>query len=256
MPEPHDGNMMRRFGTTATTPGRERTAGTKPSFRAEGASGVTVIELLVFMALFGLLLGIATSYFRQQSRVSTRTQAGNELAINTRLAAEVISQDLQVSGSDVIFTRGDHLKVALPCGALTFPKCVTQPNEPSTGNTFLQMHYVTQTRPSEPCRRVSFRLAATTLERSDVACAAASDQFVPFVEDVSAIDVSWRCSNPDLASVTDPEDVVDDCYAVDGSGELISFPRIAIVEIQSVAASQQDVESSIRFSALTPNLRE
>ena len=256
MSESHDGNLVSRLGVTLSASSPLRAPAPTSSFKARGASGVTLIELLVFMALFGLLLGIATSYFRQQTRVSNRTQAGNELAINTRLAAEVMSQDLQVSGSDVVFRNGDHLKVALPCGALTVPKCVSQPNTPSTGNPFLQMHYVTQTRPGEPCRRVSFRLAATTLERSDVACATSGDQFVPFVEDVSSIDISWRCSNPDLASVADPEDAVEDCYALDAAGELISFPRIAIVEIQSVAAHPQDVESKIRFSALTPNLRE
>jgi type II secretory pathway component PulJ len=243
-------------------PQAQRTRKSPPGTGLSGSHGVTLIELLIFMALFGLILGLATAFFRQQAHVSNRTQAGNELAINTRLAAEVMTQDLQVAGSDVIYTGGNHLKIALPCGALTTPKCVVQDNAPSVGNPFLQMRYVTQTRPNEPCRRVSYRLSGMTLERSDVACAAFADDFVPFVDDIDTIAVSWRCSNPDLighttsAVLADPEDVVEDCYALGGSGELISFPRMAIVDIQSIAANPPNVESGIRFSALTPNLRE
>lgn len=253
MPRSHDRHMMikRDDAPSRVHRTRKRTRETGLSAR----HGVTLIELLVFMALFGLILGLATSFFRQQANVSNRTQASNELAINTRLAAEVIAQDLQVAGSDVIYTGGTHLKIDLHCGALEATKCVVQPAEASSGNTFLQMRYVTQTRPSEPCRRVSYRLSTTTLERSDVACTASADDFVPFVDDVDTIAVSWRCSNPDLAAVDDPALEVGNCYALMDK-ELISFPRMAIVDIQSIATNRQTVESDIRFSALTPNLRE
>jgi hypothetical protein len=104
-------------------------------------------------------------------------------------------------------------------------------------------------------------LTGTTLERSNVECSAASDDFVPFVQDVQAISISWRCSNPDYVakkdpSVSDPADKAAQCYVQDDNLELASFPRMAVVMIDSLAANPQDVRSSIQLSALTPNLRE
>jgi prepilin-type N-terminal cleavage/methylation domain len=58
-----------------------------------GISGFSLPELLVVMAIVGILASVLGAFFGSQTRVSTRVQEGNELSIRLQRVAEALTQD-------------------------------------------------------------------------------------------------------------------------------------------------------------------
>jgi prepilin-type N-terminal cleavage/methylation domain-containing protein len=212
-------------------------------------SGFSLVELLVVVAILGIVLTLLTAFFVQQTRVSRQTQARNEVETKVRTVAELIVQDLQVAGSNVIFNAGTATDVPLGCSANAIDPCVRTVG----ANRPLTLFYATSLRPAAPCRRVDYRLtAAQTLQRveqGNTSCLGldnpsdAAFNINPLATNILGVDIAYSCADESLES--DPAT----CYA---NG---SFPRQAIVTISGRADSDASIVTSVTLATALPNLR-
>lgn len=217
------------------------------------ARGVSVVELLIVLAVLGAVLAVLTAFFGMQANTSSRVQAGNEVEINVRTAAEIVTQDLQMAGSRIVVDNSGESPV------ITYVDKILDHCNPLKGSTShcvvvaggqITMYYASSLRlATDPCRRVDYRLDGTVLMRSEVACsgdpAVDNSDLQPFAENVQEFTVSFQCQ--DGASVTDPAD----CYATEDN-----FPLQAQVTISAVSANQREArEATVTLSTTMHNMR-
>src|SRR5690606_3200943 len=65
--------------------------------------GVTIVELLLVLAIGGIILATLTAFFQAQTRASSSLRARNEVEGTLRSVGEVLMQDLQLAGSRAIY---------------------------------------------------------------------------------------------------------------------------------------------------------
>ena len=210
--------------------------------------GMTVVELLVVMAVMGVILTLLTVFFASQARTSSRTQATNEVEVKVRTAAEIITQDLQVTGSRIVVDNTVNppsvQNVSLPCDLLkgSVNHCV----KTTEAGSLLTLYYATSLRDaSVACRRVDYGLADGVLTRSDQGCGEAVD-FQPFAEGITALSIEFLCENG-TAWISDPAG----CY---GAGD--SFPQQARISIEGTSENtRENRDTTVTLSTTMPNLR-
>lgn len=203
----------------------------------------TVVELLVVAALLGIVLTIVTAYFIQQSQVSRRTQARNEAEINARMVAEIIVQDLQIAGSNVVVNGGVASDVQIGCSGSSANKCISTPGGGEGNQDQLKVTYATSLRSSDPCRKVAYSFSGLTLRRSEVLCTTEVPAPQAFAENIQQLNIVYLCANE--TEVDDPAD----CYSAN------SFPRQATVTVTGRSGQFADVTAEVTLSTSMPNLR-
>jgi type II secretory pathway component PulJ len=218
---------------------------------ARSRLGLSVVELLVVAALLGVVLTILVNFFVQQSQVTRRTQARNEVEVNVRTAAEIIIQDLQVAGSRVIFNGGVANDVQLGC---TGSSCLKK----IAADRFLTVYYATSLQPSAPCRRVDYKLTSTQIlqrvEQGGTACGGLGDPTTstfnlnPLAQNVTAISIVYQCADDALNTPNPPADPAA-CYAGN------SFPRQATVNVRGRSTAFADVSAGVTLTTSIPNAK-
>jgi prepilin-type N-terminal cleavage/methylation domain-containing protein len=82
-----------------------------------GRQGVTLLELLVVMALSGVVMGLVVNFFAVQTRVAERQNAINQVNESSRVALMILSWDLHIAGYNVPVT---HTRPALQANQPSF----------------------------------------------------------------------------------------------------------------------------------------
>lgn len=198
----------------------------------------TLIELLIAGTILVILLGVMGAYLAEQTKLDRTRQARAQAQDNARLVVQLVSQDLQSSGSlkyagsDGQVNETASLSSSASCSGGT---CLVATDGGAVDS--LAMQYVTTLRdPSTSCRSVGYHLDGGTLYRADEACDGStghlvwstnSADFAPLADGVVALDVRFECSNGSLAVTSYP----DPTHCPAGS----AYVRSAVVTV--VAAS-------------------
>ena len=222
--------------------------------------GVGLIELLVALAIGGMVLGLAAAFFGQQARVSRDTQARNEINIRARAVGEAILQDLRMAGARAVVDSDGRVvfRSVLPCdpdpenGSLNSCVTVRDGTDSATVDFALEVYYVSSlfltgdgTETGQVCRRVTYELAGSTLFRSDTECAngvQARSFATEFASDVSSITLSFVCNDAGAATAN-PQD----CF---GTGD--GFVREGQVSVD--VGSPRDARQALQFESATAML--
>jgi prepilin-type N-terminal cleavage/methylation domain-containing protein len=223
-------------------------------------SGVGLVELLVALAIGGIVLGVVAAFFGQQARVTRDTQARNEMNIRARAVVEAVVQDIRMAGARAAVDDAGRtaFRRALPCDSAD--TCIRVEGDAS-GISRLEVQYVSslflEGRPvdggvegivANTCRRVAYDLQGSTLFRSDVDCDAADDLdpgfATEFATDVESIQVSFICNEGTFS--VDPSD----CFSP--AGGFVREGQVTAT-LNSRIAAQFDV--TLRSATATPNMR-
>ena len=227
--------------------------------RVHMRAGITVVELLIVMAILGVVMSILAAFFAQQTRMTSQTQARNEVEVKVRTVAEVMAQDLQMAGSRAVYSGGTvtYKDLApLYCDTdISDPDWATTKSCARTASTgvVLNLVYASSLRAGlagfDTCRNVQYRLVDRTLQRSDVDCGADVD-FHDFADNVTSVILSAVCSD----GSTPAPDTIQDCY--DGAVNPAVYPRQASVTVTARSDNQREnIEASVALTAFMPNLR-
>lgn len=218
--------------------------------------GITIVELLIAVAILGIVLSLLSTYFISQTRTSSRIQAANEVEIKVRTTAEIMTQDLQMAGSRIVVDRSGAAPVTkyvndllTECSPLkgTTTYCVKS----SAASPLLTLYYATSLRQDdsatpvdERCRRVDYDLDGDTLRRSEVVCGN-DPTFQEFSTRISNLNISFLCE--DNTTSTDPAG----CYAAADN-----FPQQATVAVTGLSDNvRENRETTVTLSTTMPNLR-
>jgi Tfp pilus assembly protein PilW len=222
-------------------------------------AGITLVELLVALAIGGLLLGLLGAYFSQQTRTSSKIQARHDVANKVRAAAELISQDLQVAGSQAIAVDDGGAKyIDLPGGACNSQErkgCVATEHDADLNLTTTRIVYATSLVPAEPCRQVDyiFDHDAEVLYRRDESCVNPSSTDLAehvLAEGITDFEITYRCAALEGAASALEFHTPAECY----ENETVVVE--ALISISgTVEARGEEFSSVFETSALTPNLR-
>jgi type II secretory pathway component PulJ len=223
------------------------------------SAGITVVELLIVMAIMGVVMAVLAAFFTQQTRVTSQTQARNEVEIKVRTVTEVIAQDLQMAGSRAVYSEGTVTYKDL--APLYCDTDITDPDwassmscaQTASSGVVLNLVYASSLRAGlagfDTCRNVQYRVVGTTLQRSDVNCGTDAD-FHDFADNVTSIVFSAVCSDGSIPS----PDTVQDCY--DAAATPPVYPRQASVTVVARSDNQREnIEASMALTAFMPNLR-
>lgn len=224
--------------------------------------GFTLVELLVALAVFGVIMAFVAIYFAQQTNVAARAQALNDAELAARTVAEAVAQDFQLAGSRATFVGGTVVypnQVATDCDEGVRSGCVVALTYDGTGTigspattadiNGYAVYYRTSLAPAAPCRRVDYALVDGTLYRSDIECdetlAGINLGASAYAENVQSFAVAFECSNG--SSYVDPAA----CYAAEAD----AYVRQAEVQVEVQLTGRHDVTAGMTFASLTPNLR-
>lgn len=229
-------------------------------FLPNSRSGFTIVELLVAGFIFILMLTVLGSFLSQHLTITRRTQAKHELETNLRTIAEVMVQDLEVAGASVVVNNGVSSQVDMFCAAALATKCIS---DPAGANDKLTVFYATSLRPTEPCRRIDYRLTNnSTLERLERSATGVNCKTLealtldttafnlnPLADDITALTISYYCA--DERTSTDPAV----CYSVNVATGVESFPRQATITVQGKSNPKDNITSEVTLTATMPNLK-
>jgi prepilin-type N-terminal cleavage/methylation domain-containing protein len=214
-------------------------------------SGVSLVELLVALAIGGILLGVLGAFFSQQTRHSVRLQAQQDVSNKVRAVAEIITQDLQVAGSQPIVRDGAEYIDLLDTSCNTIERygCIVR-----TGGS-IRILYATSLEPDHPCRIVEYILDedAEVLYRRDDPCGTVPDPDLSehvLADGITGLSLQFRCAVTALAPTPLVVDDPLECYTED---TVVVEALIAISG--SVSIRQETMSSTFETGALTPNLR-
>lgn len=231
-------------------------------------SGITVAELLIVLAIGGIILATLTAFFQAQTRASASLQARNEVEGTLRSVGEVLMQDLQLAGSRAVYdgTAVTYIELrqseepddpeseewalwkATQCSGAHRDGCVVL-NE---GEADLAIYYATSLDRGggDACRKVEYFLDDDgILYRKDVSCGDTSTGFdgFAFASGITSIDLSFVCHDPA------PDEIVDNiaaCY----SGT--TYPRQATFTISGASENRRNpATGEVTFATSLPNLR-
>jgi prepilin-type N-terminal cleavage/methylation domain-containing protein len=216
--------------------------------------GVTVVELLIVMAILGIIMSVLAAYFVQQTRLTSGTQARNEVEIKVRTVAEIIAQDLQMAGSRIVYI-GDTVHNVTELATGGHCTSTAENDDPCVRideGSLLTIYYASSLRSvSDACRKVRYSFGtgsnAHVLNRADNRCAVSfSPQ--PLASNITDVEINFECANGvALDAGVDPLQ----CYTVHGS-----FPIQGTVTVTGRSDNpREDIEVSVTLSATMPNLR-
>lgn len=252
--------------------------------RGADRRGVGLVELLIALAIGGVVLGVTAAFYGQQTRVTRETQARNDANLRARGVLEAIVQDVRMAGARAAVDASGRtaFRRELPCDAsnscITVARSAAEPETEESGGESgaggqaalagvirLQVQYVSslfldpdvgvsaataQGVVVDVCRTVTYDLVGTTLYRSDVECGdePLDDGFATeFARDVVSIGAAFVCSEDATSPVGDPTTCFGD--------SALEFVREARVDV--VVESPRDPNLTVELSSATttPNLR-
>ncbi len=192
--------------------------------------GLALIELLIAGFILVIVLGLAGTFFAQQTRLQRDVQARNEVQDRVRVALQLVTQDIALVGNSVLMDASGEIEedATLPLDGCTqtvdggtINSCFGVFEGPSAPNVGIALRYLSsQFDPSEACRDVRYQLIGNVLQRSDVECEEPTE-WIDLATDVLAFRAVVVCSDGDRLS-TFPDAA---CQAPDGYG------RTAIVSV-------------------------
>jgi type II secretory pathway component PulJ len=239
--------------------------------------GLGVVELLVVLAIAGIIMVVVAAFFSFQSRVSRDTQARNEIHIRARAAAEAVVQDLRLAGARALVDSTGRAAFlpdgVLPSDCQSQARCVSvvlnaQGELQSitvwyASSLFLPGNLSDDGAAEQACRRIEYRLSPTAVEgdprilyRSDVTCDdAATGADVEtfeneFVDGIAVLDIEFWCGDDVTVPVSDP----GECFA-DEIDQGVRYVREARVDITAVSDRRQDLEEQVSLSVTLVNMR-
>lgn len=235
--------------------------------RATRTIGITVIELLLVLAIGGIILATLTAFFQAQTRASSTLRARNEVEGTLRSVGEVMMQDLQLAGSRAVYdgTSVVYLDLrispepedttsaewaewkATQCSGGHRDGCVVL-NE---GGADLVIYYATSLDRGggSACRRIEYFLDEDDgmLYRKDVACDDTTTGFDGFSFAAGVLDIrlSFICHDPDNV-VSD----ISTCYSQ------TTYPRQATITITGESENPNiPAWATVTLATSLPNLR-
>jgi prepilin-type N-terminal cleavage/methylation domain-containing protein len=230
--------------------------------------GFGLVELLVVLAIAGIILGVVAAFFSMQTRVSSETQARNELNVRVRAVAEALVQDLKLAGSRAVVDdagRAAFVRIDDPA-CFNRAECVTVIRTGSdlsvtlfyVSSLFLEGGLTSDlVQPvgvvAPACRRIDYFLDGTSrvLYRRDVLC---NETLVPdvqsfafeFADGIEKINLAFVCSGG--TNVTDPAL----CY--DGA-DVSKFVREGQVSVSGLSDRRSRPDLEMELSTAMPNMR-
>jgi prepilin-type N-terminal cleavage/methylation domain-containing protein len=246
--------------------------------RRRARQGLGLVELLVALAVVGIIVTVVGAFFAFQSRVSRDTQARNELDVRVRGVAEALVQDLRMAGARAVVDTSGRARFLpgdlLPSACWGTGECVSVTLR--EGGEFESMTiwyasslYLTADLTGDPdadgpilgesCREVEYRLddagggESQVLYRSDTPCSETSALPIArfeneFAVGVAGIDVSFICGSGD------PNPDPSACFNV-GLDASDRFAREAQVTVTATSDRRQDIAAAVELSTTLANLR-
>lgn len=169
-------------------------------------AGFTVAELLVAGTILLSVLGVLTALFSQQSSLNRGVQARNEVQDKVRMVAQMVTQDLQLSGaSKYVNDSGTVVPTAVPLGSCPYrggrATCLEGIDDGVADR--VGMIYITTLRSTAAaCRQVKYRLLGDELQRGDRPCSGptlpdpdADADYAALGTSMVAFNITYRCSN-------------------------------------------------------------
>ncbi|WP_299428091.1 prepilin-type N-terminal cleavage/methylation domain-containing protein [uncultured Meiothermus sp.] len=199
--------------------------------------GLTILELMVALAIFGIVLAIATRFFASQSQDTRIVQERNEVQDRARLVLQMVSQDLILAGSSR-FIRNNEVRFDAANWVSCAPgtPCLTGTDH-TDHDTFVTRYHTSLYPSGQECRSIGYRFNATTLMRADVPCsqaptgAIAAGSYLEFATQITQLNIRYVCGDSAATEVGLPSG----CIAVANPTE--RFVRAALVTV--TAASPQ-----------------
>ncbi len=197
--------------------------------------GLTILELMVALAVFGIVLGLATRFFASQSQDTRIIQARNEVQDRARLVLQLVSQDLILAGSSR-FIRNNRILFDethwVSCAPGT--PCLTGTDD-SSRDTFTTRYHSSLYPSGQECRAVGYRFDGTTLLRADVPCNQAPTNNIPtssyrgLAPHITQLNIRYVCGDAAATEVGLPSG----CIVVANPTE--RFVRAALVTVTAVS---------------------
>jgi prepilin-type N-terminal cleavage/methylation domain-containing protein len=167
--------------------------------------GATLIELLIVMAILGIIMGAITSYLSQSSAATRQQQNKSELQDRVRSVVQMLTQDLGQTGSSR-YAISDNNNTAPLEESCPVEECLLAVN--SSTRDKVKVKYVSSlSTESQACHQVLyvFDSGSFTLERLDVAdsnCSATVDETLALAlaDNILAFDLRYLCSNGNMIS--------------------------------------------------------
>jgi prepilin-type N-terminal cleavage/methylation domain-containing protein len=199
--------------------------------------GLTILELMVALAIFGIVLAIATRFFASQSQDTRIVQERNEVQDRARLVLQMVSQDLILAGSSR-FIRNNEVRFDAANWVSCAPgtPCLTGTDN-TDHDTFVTRYHTSLYPSGQECRSIGYSFNATTLMRADVPCsqaptgAIAAGSYLEFATQITQLNIRYVCGDSAATEVGLPSG----CIAVANPTE--RFVRAALVTV--TAASPQ-----------------
>ncbi|AEB11449.1 PilW family protein [Marinithermus hydrothermalis] len=166
------------------------------------AHGLTLIELLVALAIFTVVLGVAVTFFAQHAQDTARVQEKNELQDRVRLVMQLITQDLSLAGSSRYVRDGAvryDTRYWVPCAPDT--PCLRGVNDPNGKDTFEVRYHTSLRPPGKECRVVGYNFDGDTLRRADVPCSTTNtlpppaSAYMPLADGIVALEIRYVCED-------------------------------------------------------------
>lgn len=201
----------------------------------------TIIEMLVAMAILGIVIGLVAQYFVRQNELTRQAQAKSEVQDKVRTVMQLITQDLQLAGASQYVDSSGTTSNLLSCPG---GGCLS--GSSSGLKDSLELSYVTSLRPAgEACRRVSYTFSGNTLQRVEATCGSALPDPVELASNILALDIQYVCSNGNRLDNYPDTTNCDPKYA---------YPRSARVSVVGRSDAPYPGTSTGTYTTLTGTL--
>ncbi|WP_027893809.1 PilW family protein [Calidithermus chliarophilus] len=198
----------------------------------------TLIEMLVAMAILGVVMGVVSQYLVRQNELTRQAQAKSEVQDKVRTIMQLITQDLQLAGASQYVSGNGATSNLLSC-----PGTGCLSGSSSDVKDSLDLSYVTSLRTaSEACRRVSYTFSGSTLQRVETTCGSPLPTPVELASNILAVDVQYVCSNGNKLNNYPDTTNCDPKYA---------YPRSARVSVVGRSDAPYPSTSSSTYRTLT-----
>jgi Tfp pilus assembly protein PilW len=160
-------------------------------------SGFNILELVISLALIIVVLGIVSSYLVQESNLSRRTQARNEVQDRVRIVMQLVRQDLQQAGSSRFIdasTLDVNATVSGWTSCTSTSPCLTGTNNGNQDS--FTVRYITSLKSvGVSCRQVTYSFASGSndLQRTDAEGCSGTPTPVVIASDILAMNIQYQC---------------------------------------------------------------
>ena len=189
----------------------------------------TLIEMLVAMAILGVVMGLVAQYLVRQNELTRQAQAKSEVQDKVRTVMQLITQDLQLAGASQYVSSSGATSNLLSC-----PGTGCLSGNSSDVKDSLDLSYVTSLRTAgEACRRVSYTFSGSGSPLPTP---------VELASNILAVDIQYVCSNGNKLNNYPDTSNCDPKYA---------YPRSARVSVVGRSDASYPSTTSSTYKTLT-----